>query len=228
MSRPDGEVTAKRKRVDGPAGGGGGDGGGAPGERPGGRGDAQPNGPRKSPRLVKQEAVLAPPTLTFTSKYTGVRRQHLDQVESIGFYQRAVLAIGAAPRDIKHYYEFRQEVRDSYTRISESQDLSNWTQDSHYHPDYTGSKGMITTRPDAIQFDDNPGFSTNAAIAVDDWLHDYDIWFRWRVTRCSDGKEWVSPEVHHTVTSQYTDIANGAPVKATAAGAHQWTADTFV
>jgi hypothetical protein len=178
---------------------------------------------RHSLRIKSAHDPTAKLTLSFTSSYAGVTKQHQSASESIYFDQTATLTMPpGAPRGIAHYYEFRQEVRDSYSRIVEtSHPLTEWAQDGPYRPPY--SNAQISQSHTAISFKDEPGFSTTRKIDVGDWLADYDVYFRWVVTAKWSGDVWTSPEVHHRITSAHTADVDSAPVVHTAAGDVGWT-----
>jgi hypothetical protein len=180
-------------------------------------------GRRKSERLKSAHDPQAKLTLHFTSHYVGVTTQHEDALESVYFDQTATLSMpSGAPHDIEHYYEFRQQSRDSYTRTAgTSHGLTSWAQDGPYRPPY--SDPQITHTRTGISFKDEPGFSTTSRLDPGDWLVDYDVYFRWVVTAKWSGDVWTSPEVHHQVTSEHTPGVNSAPVHHSAAGDATWT-----
>jgi hypothetical protein len=165
--------------------------------------------------------------LDFTSQYAGAQTQQLNERQSIYFAQTATLSLPAdaeAPRSIDQYYEFRQEVCDSWTYESgEEQALGAFEQDGPYEPDYDDAQ--ITQTTTAIRFQDEPGFSTTTRIEPGKWLVDYDVYFQWVVTAKYGNREsWTSPAVHHSMSSEY-DAGQDADVNHAAAGTVQWTVD---
>jgi hypothetical protein len=179
---------------------------------------------RHSARLTSRHDVKSKPVLSFKSKYTGVRTQKRLEDRDIKFEQSATLAMTTdAPHAITHYYELRQEVKDSFnSEFSPSQALGAFVQDGPYCPDYKSS--VITVNNTAILFKDTPGFSTVTKIVSGDWLNSYDVYFRWIVTDKTSGNTWTSPEVHHQMASAYN---GGADVAVTFAphGEDQWEVD---
>ena len=241
MSRPGGGGTdtgGKRsrepieKKTSGGSSGSGGSGGdrepNRDDEKQGGQGDKPPL-QRKSRRIREAEDNLGAPTLTVTSQYTGVPTQILNAVQDIKFHQDAQLTKpNGAPQAVTHYYELRQEVRDTWQKRNEArQAFAPFAQDGPYHPDYGQAQGMIVVSAQAIEFADDPGFSTNVAIDDGEWLLDYEVHFRWVVTRRQDGMTWTSPELHHSMTSPWAGGANVA-VAAVAGGNHVWQVGPFV
>jgi hypothetical protein len=180
--------------------------------------------PRRSARLAA-EYDLDKPTLSFNSRYTGARTQKLNEAQEFMFDQQARLARpNGAPQSVETYYEFRQEVRDGYeSEGSTAQALGTaFVQDGPYRPNYNDE--MIDNAPGAITFQDTPGFSHDRRIPVREWLNWYKVFFRWRVKRKETNKEWVSPEVGHSVEAPYDEDKDVA-VNARAAGDRQWPVD---
>jgi len=166
-------------------------------------------------------------TLHFRSSYKGVASQQLDKQQQIGFHQTATLFRPEnAPQSAAHYYDFRQQVKDSYTYHipSETKPLdAAFDQDNGFGPPYENE--TTTVNAGAIRFEDHPGFSLAAAsIPEGHWLSRYEVRFRWTVTRHDaegNGASWTSPEVIHTVECAYNE---GEPVQIThhAAGNFNW------
>lgn len=178
---------------------------------------------RRSSRLT-DTADLTRPTLTFTAQYTGASTQKLHSRQNITFRQYATLIKPhGARRDITHYYELYQEVRDGYqdTAGTGHAVTTGWVTDGPYHPPYNAGQGTITRTPGQIQFGDDPGFSTTTAIAIGSWLTSYDVYFRWRVVLKSNGNEWISPVVHHSIRCPF-NAGEDVAVDSTTAGPHQW------
>jgi hypothetical protein len=155
--------------------------------------------------------------LSFASSYDGVASQHLDRRQQIGFKQTATLfRPDGAPQRAAYYYDFRQQVKDSYTYHipSQTKDLeAEFVQDNGFQPPYENDTTTLTN--DAIQFVDHPGFSQGSWIAPGQWLSRYEVCFRWTVTRRDpdgNGLSWTSPEVRHTVECAYNE---GQPVQIT-------------
>jgi hypothetical protein len=183
----------------------------------------------KSARLQAKvrKAVAQPPTLTVTIQREGVLTQVLAQAQNIGFHMYATLTTPqGTPSAITALYELRQYVRDAFNRGGPNvQALSPWGIDGPFQPPYQG--GISTVNNNNIQFDDHPGFTTNAQIAANEWLHSYQVDFYWVVTRLRDNTTWTSPAVSNTVTSVYNGGAN-APVAYVTGGNHAWNVDNFV
>lgn len=179
---------------------------------------------RKSSRL-NVEHDLDKPILTFTSSYTGVGTQKLDDTQEFSFNQTATLSrpLGA-PQSVESYYEFRQEVRDGWespTDASGSRALRTaFVQDGPYRPPYNNE--VITNAPGYISFDDDPGFSTTSKIPSGQWLNWYKVFFRWKVKRKETGREWISPAVGHSVDAPYHE-GEDVVVRARAAADKTWT-----
>jgi len=182
--------------------------------------------PRVSTRLAKKHNVKTKLVLVVTSSYIGVDTQKENTAQAIYFDQKATLQLATdPPHALKHYYEFTQEVRDSYTLESgETQALTAWAWDDPYGPDY--SDAQIEDLKTSIAFKDEPGFSTNTRIAVGKWLTHYDVHFRWKVKDIASNTTWTSPEIHHYIRSPYNAGADG-PVNDTAAGDFTWTLATL-
>ncbi len=164
--------------------------------------------------------------LSFQSSYDGVASQQLDKKQKIGFQQKATLHRPPdAPRSARYYYDFRQQVKDSFTyhTPSHTQPLDPaFVQDNGFGPPY---ENVTTTVTDAaIEFEDHPGFSQGNCIPEGQWLSRYEVHFRWTVTRSDaegNGASWTSPEVVHTVECTYNE---GETVQIThrAAGNFNW------
>jgi hypothetical protein len=184
----------------------------------------------KSARLLAKvkKAAAQPPTLTVTIQREGVLTQALAQAQDIGFHMYATLTTPpGTPNAITALYELRQYVRDAFDRGAPNvQALSPWAVDGpSFQPPYQG--GITVVNNNNIQFDDHPGFTTNAQIAVNEWLHSYQVDFYWVVTRLRDNTTWTSPVVSNTVTSVFNGGAN-APVTYVTGGNHVWNVDNFV
>jgi hypothetical protein len=181
-------------------------------------------GQRRSTRVSSRHVTTVKPVLTFTSRYsaTAVRTQKEVSAQDMFFEQSATLSINTdAPFDIAHYYEFRQQVRDSDTYESgATHALGSFKQDDNYEPDYDSEQTLAAHKK--IEFTDEPGFSTNAKVAANEWLTSYDVYFRWKVRAKYGTREtWTSPVVHHRLVSPYNGSADG-PVTATPAGDYEW------
>lgn len=202
--------------------GGGGDGGGD-GEEP-----EPPEKQRRTSNRLKARAAnidLDAPTLTVTTDYAGVATQKLNVRQNIGFHMVATLTKPAgATEAVDALYDFFQEVRDGFTSHGGPPHPvgAAFVQDGPFGPNYQDPN--ITVTPNAIEFDDSPGFSTTSAIAVGDWLNTYDVHFQWRVRRRSTGQEWTSPAIHHSVVCQYNAGADVA-VQAVPGANRNWVVD---
>jgi hypothetical protein len=160
------------------------------------------------------------------SNYNGARTQKIDEVQSIAFHQVATLLTPAGGPMPSRLYEFTQEVKDSFESVTaagtpgSSSALGEFEKDGPFGPPYDSE--MITEGANAIVFTDDPGFSTDRRIPKGDWLTKWDVYFRWKVKRLTDGKQWTSDIVHHSITCGYN---GGAEVKINhnAAGDLEWT-----
>jgi hypothetical protein len=182
-------------------------------------------GKRRSTRVSSRHVTTVKPVLTFTSSYsrTAVTTQKETPEQNMFFVQTATLAIDTdAPVDIAHYYEFRQQVKDSDTYESgATHALGPFEQDDNYEPPYDSEQTLSVKKQ--IQFTDEPGFSTTAKVAANEWLTSYDVYFRWTVQALYGTRDtWTSPEVHHSLASPYNGGLDG-PVTATPAGDYEWT-----
>ncbi|HET9893420.1 MAG TPA: hypothetical protein VFQ44_00550 [Streptosporangiaceae bacterium] len=179
-----------------------------------------------SARVLARHQRDIKPRLTFTSSYKGTRTQVQADTQSIYFAQTAVLSLtgAGAPYDLATYYDLRQEVKDSFTYHGAVAETRDWVQDQEYEPPYSDAQTLATKT--AIQFTDEPGFSTTAKTQAGKWLESYDVWFRWKVKDKIANVTWTSPEVHHSVVSRYNSGADG-PVTAAAHGDGNWVATTL-
>ena len=194
-----------------------------------GGGDEKP--PKRQKRFTRRSLLpqVDPSStiLEFRSEYDGVDTQHLDQKEQIGFAQSATLRrpmFGA--NSAAHYYDFRQKVMDEYRYAQPVHHKAmnpDFVQDNGFRPNYEND--TTDNLPGLIRFNDNPGFSLENRIPVNSWLSEYEIRFRWEVTRNDGvGNTWVSPTMTHTVACVYNA---GQPVDVThnAAGNATWAVD---
>ncbi|MFJ9777604.1 DUF4157 domain-containing protein [Kitasatospora sp. NPDC101157] len=175
------------------------------------------------------------PVLEFTSEYEGPAAQRLDDTQSIGFQQVARLRNPpGAPQQVATNYHFWQEVTDSNVQIVRSgtdypATPSNrpWMQDGPYRPPYTNA--VINNGQNVIEFNDNPGFSTSARMTPGYWLRSYQVSFRWKVARATGPwnrtmPAWTSPEVTHTLESEFDPEHpdQPSPIAAVPAGSFTW------
>ncbi|MFJ9461090.1 DUF4157 domain-containing protein [Kitasatospora sp. NPDC101447] len=203
------------------------------------RGSSPPAGRRTRGKARAENLDINRPTLEFRSNYEGPATQKLHSSQEIGFQQVARLKNPpGAPQRVSSNYHFWQEVSDSNVQIIESEDgygehpsARGWVQDGPYRPTYTDP--VITNAQDKIEFNDNPGFSTTARMTSGYWLKAYSVSFRWKVALNTGGRwsrnlpAWTSPEVTHTVVSEF-DPENPdkeAPINATRAGDFDWNVD---
>ncbi|MGW2378465.1 eCIS core domain-containing protein [Kitasatospora sp. NPDC001683] len=178
------------------------------------------------------------PVLEFTSDYEGPAAQKLNDTQSIGFQQVARLKNPpGAPQRVSTNYHFWQEVTDSNVQIVQSKkgfpetpSSRPWMQDGPYHPPYNNA--VINDTQNAIEFNDNPGFSTSARMTPGYWLKSYQVSFRWKVAHRADPwnrtmPAWTSPVVTHTLESAF-DPENPdqpSPIAAHPAGEFTWNVD---
>ncbi|RKT12247.1 uncharacterized protein DUF4157 [Streptomyces sp. 1114.5] len=203
------------------------------------RGSSPPATGRRTRGKARAENLdLNRPVLEFESEYEGPSTQKLRASQSIGFRQVARLKNPpGAPQRVSSNYHFWQEVSDSSVQVIESgeefkEHASNrgWVQDGPYRPRYTNA--VINDVQDKIEFNDNPGFSTTAAMTSGYWLKSYTVTFRWKVARNTgtwnrNAPCWSSPEVQHTVVSEFdpADPEKDAPITARPAGHFTWNVD---
>nr|WP_234435096.1 MULTISPECIES: DUF4157 domain-containing protein [Streptomyces] len=208
-------------------------------ETAGVRGNSPPAGRRRTRGAARAENLdLNRPVLEFESEYEGPASQKLHSSQSIGFRQVARLKNPpGAPQRVSSNYHFWQEVSDSSVQVIESdkglkEHASNrtWVQDGPYKPRYTSE--VINDTQDRIEFNDNPGFSTTVAMTSGYWLKAYTVSFRWNVARNTGTWNrgmpcWTSPEVSHTLVSEFdpADPEKDAPITARPAGEFTWNID---
>lgn len=185
---------------------------------------------RTSSRLAAQYRRDTKPTLSFGSKYKGVRTQILYAEQEIGFEQVAELEWDAgAPGNIASYFELRQYVCDEIRYAGYQSQVRAWELDGPYHPPYRNAQ--ILAGKTSITFTDEPGFSStgssadNRKVVSGDWLELYTVSFYWEVTRLDTGRVWQSDVVTHTMTSPPNADWSNAPVNAVAAGNTRWEVD---
>jgi hypothetical protein len=202
----------------------------------------QPSGAPPTKRRTRSAGKPAPdlskPVLDFTSSYDGVRNQEFRSSQALGFTQSATLTKPAnAPLAAATYYDFRQEVKDTWVSIYEvtnqfkqqtsAPSAASWKQDGPYRPTYTNA--VIDNTANSIKFNDDPGFSTDREIPPNNWLQSYTVSFRWKVKlkprHGGGGGTWTSSEITHTLTSTFDRARpdQPQPVIHQAAGAQQWT-----
>ncbi|MEU3959977.1 DUF4157 domain-containing protein [Streptomyces buecherae] len=197
---------------------------------------ADPTAGKRATRSSRKTFDLSKPKLTFTSAYEGVRTQHLEEQQSIGFRQEATLSRPeGAPQATAYYYHFWQEVADNIVSTNRAGKefkvpLKDMEQDQKYWPPYKNA--VISNTPPAITFTDNPGWSTDRHIEKGQWLKSYEVHFRWKVAWTNGVKwqrgqqaDWTSPTVVHRMTSDFDPEEPDAPAKVVAepAGNHEWT-----
>jgi len=182
---------------------------------------------RMSGRLEARAANidLDAPTLTVRTDDFGVATQKLNTRQNIGFHMVATLTKPAGATDaVDALYDFWQEVRDGHTSEGGPTNPvgAAFVQDGPFQPNYQDPN--ITVTPNAIEFDDHPGFTTTSAIAVDDWLNTYNVHFQWRVRRRSTGQVWTSAPIHHSVVCPY-DAGADVAVQSVLGGNQNWVVD---
>ncbi|MGW2250120.1 eCIS core domain-containing protein [Kitasatospora sp. NPDC001660] len=202
------------------------------------RGSSPPSGRSTRAKSRAANLDLNRPVLEFRSGYEGPTSQKLHDAQNIGFWQAATLKNPqGAPQRVSTNYHFWQEVTDSNVQIVESKNgfgehPSNrqWTQDGPYRPPYTNA--VIDDGQNEIKFHDNPGFSTSAKMTSGYWLKSYSVSFRWKVARRTDPwnrtmPAWTSPEVTHTLVSEFDpdNPDQAAPIIADPAGDVTWNVD---
>src|SRR5512143_464279 len=177
------------------------------------------------------------PILEFTSRYSGVTTQKLNETQNITFDQNATLKIppdANAPFAIDKYYEFRQYVQDTYVErdnngLPKPPEARPYELDGVYHPPYTRGEnaGVINKDKNYIRFNDVPGWSKapgksgDRRVQAGQWIDSYNLRFKWQVKGKGAEKPWESPEVHHDMDAKYN---NGEDVKVNhqAAGNKTW------
>jgi hypothetical protein len=198
------------------------------------RGDDTAQPVQKSTRVTRSQSKPAPgpPTVTVVTVYEGTRTQKLGTKQKIGFHMTATLETSDnEPQAATTVYEFRQFVRHGYHGRPATGDVTlgaddDFEEDGPFAPPYEDENheqhSYVTIGAHHIVFDDHAGFSTTQQIDVGTWLLDYQVDFFWEVTRISDGAEWESDVITHTVTCPY---AGGADAQiAVAVGADKaWT-----
>ncbi|MFF9647199.1 eCIS core domain-containing protein [Kitasatospora aureofaciens] len=199
---------------------------------------SEPSGRTTRGKARAANLDLNRPVLEFTSEYEGPATQRLDDAQSIGFQQVARLRNPpGAPQQVATNYHFWQEVKDSNVQIVRSgtdfpatPSSRPWMQDGPYRPPYNNA--VINSAQNMIEFNDNPGFSTSARMTAGYWLRSYQVSFRWKVAHAAGPwsrtmPAWTSPEVTHTLHSEFDPEHpdQPSPIVASPAGDFTWNVD---
>lgn len=176
--------------------------------------EKQPLEKQETRSSKKKPVNLFRPSFSFTAWADGVSTQKLKNEQKIGFAQRAVLTRpDNAVKSVAALYDFRQQVCDTYHYAvpDETVDMEEFKQDGPYMPDYENE--VIDVSTNQIVFNDNPGFSSDVKIPKDQWLENYEVRFRWLVTRQDvESGTWISPVATNLLVCKYD---NGNDVKIT-------------